>query len=107
MPGFHGHPNYEFLEGKSCRCIISIDRRKRKGMLAYLAVPSVAMVEPLKKAVLVNELDATAAGAWITQWIVRISRVPADPAHITFVLILVVPIGRCGKHGRWNRRRRQ
>jgi len=107
MPGFHGHSNYEFLEWKSCWCIVSIDRGKRKGMFAYLAVPGVAMIEPLEKAILMDELDATTAGAWITQWIIRISGVPADPAHITFVLILVVPIGRGCKHSRWNGRRRR
>lgn len=51
-------------------------------MLAHLALPSIAMVEPLEEAFLMYELDAPAAGARVPQRVVGLAGVPADPAHV-------------------------
>lgn len=53
-----------------------------------LALTSVAVIEPLKKAILVNKLDAAAARAGIAQRIIRFARVSADPANILLVVII-------------------
>lgn len=59
-------------------------------MLAHLALPSIAMVEPLEEAFLMHELDAPAAGARVPQRVVGLAGVPADPAHVLLLLLVVV-----------------
>jgi hypothetical protein len=59
-------------------------------MFAYLAVASITMIKPLKEAVLVNKLDAAAAGARITERILSIAGIPADPADILLIIIVIV-----------------
>ena len=51
-------------------------------MLADLALAGVAVVEPLEEAVLVDELDAAAAGAGVAQRVLVVAAVAADPAHV-------------------------
>lgn len=63
-------------------------------MLAHLALAGVAVVEPLEEAILMNKLDATAASAGITQGVILVTRVPADPAYVPLVLLLFEPRSR-------------
>lgn len=46
------------------------------------------MIEPLHEAVLVHILDASAAGARISQRPLDIRGIPADPAHVPLVVIV-------------------
>ena len=48
------------------------------------------MVEPLKEAVLVHELDASAAGARVPQRVVLVAAVAADPAHVPLLLLVLL-----------------
>lgn len=48
------------------------------------------MVEPLEEAVLVHKLDAAAAGARVPERVVLVAAVAADPAHVPFLLLLVL-----------------
>ena len=53
------------------------------------------MVEPLEEAVLVHELDASAAGARVPQRVVLVAAVAADPAHVPLLLlVLLLPVRR-------------
>lgn len=63
---------------------------KSEPRVPYLALAGVAVVEPLEEAVLVHELDAAAAGARVPERVLVIPRVPADPAHVPFLLLLVL-----------------
>jgi len=48
------------------------------------------VIKPLEEAILVNELDAATAGAGVSQRVIGLPRVPADPTHVALVLIVVV-----------------
>lgn len=63
-------------------------------MLAHLALASVAVVEPLEEAILVNEFDASAASARVSQGVILLPRIPADPADVTLVFLLFKPRNR-------------
>jgi len=64
-------------------------------MLADLALASVAVIEPLEEAILVDEFDATAAGARVLEGVLGVSWITADPTNVfLFVVIVVVVIGR-------------
>ena len=60
-----------------------------------LALASITMIEPLKQASLMNKFDTTTASAWISERIVGITGVPADPADILFLIVIIEPA-----HGR-------
>lgn len=52
------------------------------------------MIEPLEEAVLVNELDAAAAGARVLERVLRVSWITADTTNISLFVVVVVLIGR-------------
>lgn len=57
-------------------------------MLADLALTSVAVIEPLKKTILMNKFNASTAGARVPERIIVVPGVPTDPAHVTFVVVV-------------------
>jgi len=74
-------------------------------MFAHLALASVAVVDPLEEAFLVDELDAAAAGAGVPKGVVRVAGVAADPADVFFFLLLLIIVGdRRWRRRRWRRR---
>ena len=54
---------------------------------------SVAVIEPLKKAILVNKLDASAARARVPEGVVRVAGVSADPANVFVFFVVVLACG--------------
>jgi len=58
-----------------------------------LALARVAVIKPLKETILMHKLDAPAARARIPEWILGVTRVPANPAHVLFLLLLVIVLG--------------
>lgn len=78
------------------------DQRERNW---HLALTSVAMIEPLEEAILVDVLDAPTTRARVPQRVLEVRRVPANPAHVLFLLVLVV-LRRLGRRRRQRRRRR-
>lgn len=63
-------------------------------MFADLALASVAVIEPLQKAILVYVLDAPATRARVPERVLSVARVPADPAHVLLLLLLVLILRR-------------
>lgn len=55
-----------------------------------------AVTEPPEEAVLVDELDAAAAGARVLERVLGVALIPADATHISLLLLVadVLPIGR-------------
>lgn len=71
-------------------------------MFADLALASVAVIKPLKETILMHKLDAPATRTRIPEWILGVTRVPAYPANVLFLLLVVIVLGR-----RRRRRRRR
>lgn len=64
-------------------------------MFAHLALASVAVIKPLEEAILVNELDASAASARVSERVIRVPWIPTDPADVPLVLLLFEPGSHC------------
>lgn len=54
-----------------------------------LALASIAVIEPLQKAILVDVLDASATRTRETEWVIGVTRVPADSAHVLLLVLLL------------------
>lgn len=59
-------------------------------MFTDLALASVAVVEPLEEAILVDKFDAPAAGARVAEGVVGVPGVATDSAHVPLLIIVVV-----------------
>lgn len=49
------------------------------------------MVKPLEETILMHELYASTARAWVPKRVLRVARVPADPADVLLLIIVIVP----------------
>ena len=67
-----------------------IKNTSRETDIADLALSSVAVIEPLEEAVLVDELDAAAARARVSERVVDVPCIPTDPTNVLLFFVVVV-----------------
>ena len=58
--------------------------------IADLALSGVAVIEPLEEAVLVDELDAAAASARVSERVVDVPGIPTDPTNVLLFIVVVL-----------------